>query len=232
MACGSLFVTERGASPEYEPEVTMPISPRTLALLFLACFACTINADFRGRGDVPANASEIAGCKSSCASQAKASCLSDAALAVCNAACEGATSNQVAHYQDCVSKNSCDTSCTSDLGQSDAGAPPQDSAPPPRDDASSDASRDAAPQDASAEAEAATDQTPDECALACEETTPDVYDCYTSPDQRSICMARCNSGSTVESRTTFIQCVKSLPFGPESTVCPQYFSSCYGPFTK
>jgi hypothetical protein len=208
--------------------------PRALALPFLACFACTttINADFRGRGDVPANANEISGCKSSCAAQSKASCMSDAALAACNAACEGATSDEVAHYQDCVSKDSCDTSCPAELPTTDSGAPPPDAAPP-RDAGATDATpKDAAPTDAAHEAETATDTTPQECALACEETTPDIYDCYTNPNDKSVCMARCYSGSTVASRTTFIQCVRSIPSGPPSSVCSQYFSACFGPFTN
>ena len=76
------------------------------SVLFAACTA-TINADFRGRGDVPASSDEIKGCKDSCLAQKNASCMGDDAFATCNAACDGATSDQATQYQSCVKSNAC-----------------------------------------------------------------------------------------------------------------------------
>src|SRR5262249_4826003 len=129
-------------------------------------------------------------------------------------------------------KNACDQGCASELGQPDASTPPT---PPPQKDSGapdSHAPDSAPPVDAAKEAEAGPDSTIQECSFMCDETTPDVHDCYTDSSMISVCMGRCNSGSTQATRTTFIQCVQSLSPAPSPAMCSAYFSNCYGPFTQ
>ena len=194
------------------------------SVLFAACTA-TINADFRGRGDVPANADEIKGCKDSCLAQKNASCMSDAAFASCNAACDGATSDQATGYQSCVKGNTCGD-CTKTLPAPDAGPPPDAGssadAHPPVDAAKADAS-DAS--DATAE-DSATDNSLAECQFSCEETSPPVVTCYSDPTSG---VAQCKSACAnvpATSRTSFSSCVRSLLSVPQSSMCQQFMNQC------
>lgn len=167
------------------------------ALGFAAFAACTttINADFRGRGDVPANPDEVAQCKDACASQKKAGCMSDDALASCNASCAGATSDGVAQYRDCVSKDSCNAGCQGGLGAPDAGSGIDAAPAPPPPDARAADAHDAAE----------TAPPPDPEVTACIAACDSVAACFGTSAAKDDCRARCASAAS-QARQTFIAC--------------------------
>ncbi len=209
--------------------------PLLAGSVFVACTA-TINADLRGRGEVPANASEISSCKSACSKQAGASCLGD--VTACDALCEGATSSGVARYQDCVSANTCDESCPTQLQYADAAAPTvaaDAGSPLPSDGGRPVVTTPTTPDSGqpSGRVDAGKTVTGDPCSNACGSKTPDVFDCYNNdPDEESICMGRCFSGSTQTTRQTFVDCVGGLASAAPADLCSLYFMTCYEPFTK
>jgi hypothetical protein len=192
------------------------------SLLFAACTA-TINADFRGRGDVPANSDEIKGCKDSCQAQKNASCMTDSALAACNTSCDLSTSDQATQYQSCVKNNACGD-CAKSLPTPDAGPPPDagskvDAAPPPVDAAKPDAN-DAASEDS------AVDNSLQDCQFRCEETSPPVVNCYSDiPSGIAQCKSSCQTAPRT-SRETFVSCVNSLATVPQTSMCDQFMSQC------
>jgi hypothetical protein len=194
-------------------------SPRPLFVLTFVALAgactTTINADFRGRGDVPANADEINQCKDSCTSQKKAGCFDDNALASCNASCGSATSDGVAQYRDCVSKQTCNPSCTTDLGGKDGGSV-ADAAPPPDAQGATDA------QGGTDAHDAAETAPPDpeiaQCIAACDA----VAACFGTPAAKDDCHAKCASAPSSK-RQQFIACTSdTIP--PQG--CDAFCSDC------
>jgi hypothetical protein len=193
----------------------MSLTRPFFVLGFAAFAACTttINADFRGRGDVPASPDEIAQCKDACASQKKAGCMSDDALASCNASCTGATSDGVAQYRDCVSKDSCNASCQGGLGAPDAGSTTDAaSAPPPAPDARAANAHDAAD----------TAPPPDPQVTACIAACDQVASCFGSSAAQNDCYARCGSAAS-QARQTFISCTSDTT-PPQG--CDAFCSDC------
>lgn len=187
----------------------------TLVSLGLALAACTVNAPINatlgGRGEVPANADEVKNCKAACNSQKTANCLDDAALAACTAACSGATSDQVATYDDCVKASACDMSCTASLPPADAGTASKDSG------SHTDAAKsDSGTVDATADA-GDLDAGLSDCMMACDNAT----ECYTSPTtEKSECYSYC-SEATPTARENFAGC--ALP----SNGCSMFYSVCW-----
>jgi hypothetical protein len=167
-----------------------------LTFVVLASIACTatINADFRGRGLVPASADEIAQCKDTCSSQKSSGCLSDDALATCSNACGGATSDAVAQYRACVSNSACNVGCDGVLGAPDGGAA----------GTSADASK-ADAGDAGHDARDANEaQAPDPCSAACDR----VATCF-SGSALDACHTRCAQSGT-QARQNFVSCTSDV----------------------
>jgi hypothetical protein len=190
----------------------LPLFALALAALAAAC-TTTINADFRGRGPVPASADEINQCKDACASQKKAGCMSDDALAQCNAACDGATSDGVAQYRDCVSKDSCNGGCAGGLGGgADAGST-TDAAPKPQD---------AQPGADAHDAAADTTPPPNPEVTACVAACDSVAACFGTSTAKDDCHARCAS-ATSQARQSFTACTSdTIP--PQG--CDAFCSDC------
>jgi hypothetical protein len=193
------------------------IRPRlavSVASIVVVLTACTINApinaDFRGRGNVPANDEEIKTCQDACGTQKSASCLDEAAFAGCTAACTGATSDQVATYDDCVKASPCNMTCNAGLRPAADAGPSQPDAGP-----AVDASRvDAAKPDAG---------DPNANYAACTKGCDGAIECFTSPEtQKSECYSYC-SEATPAARLAFASC--SLP----SNGCSNFYAGCWSP---
>lgn len=187
----------------------MKLGTSILVVGGVSLFACTantvINADLTGRGNVPANETEVSACKSACTARAKC----DDALPTCEALCEARSSDDAVAFKKCVDKSACDPSCDGPL-----------TSPGPTADASAPetSTKDAA-SDAKSDGGTASDNLA-ACNTACEDWK--VVECIDGTE--AVCKSKCTSATSAE-RGMFASCASS------STTCPT-FNDCWTAFTS
>lgn len=181
---------------------------RTVGILVVGgglLFACTantvINADLTGRGQVPANATEVSACKGACTARSKC----DDAKPDCEALCEASSSNAAVAFKKCVDASACDPACDAPLAS--PGATADAAAPEASDDDGGIDAKDAGGDDLAA------------CLTACESWQ--VIECADST--KSQCYSSCNA-ATPASRASFASCASS------STTCSTFMTGCWAPF--
>lgn len=170
--------------------------------LLFACTANTvINADLAGRGNVPANETEVSACKSACTSRAKC----EGAQPSCEALCEALSSDDAVAFKKCVDKSACDPSCDGPLTSPGPGKDP--SAP--------DASAKDAASDAKSDGGGSSGDNLAACHAACEDWK--VVECIDGTE--AMCKSQCTNATAAE-RGAFASCATS------STTCPS-FQTCW-----
>jgi hypothetical protein len=175
-------------------------------IFLLACTANTvINADLTGRGNVPANETEVSACKSACTTRSKC----EDATPSCETSCDASSSDDAVAFKNCVDKSACDPACDAMLDGSGPTTTDASTAETSTKDAGTDAKADAA----------STGDNLTACNTACDDWK--VVECIEgSPAQ---CKSMC-SDATSSSRGTFASCTTS------STTC-QTFANCWNAFS-
>jgi hypothetical protein len=173
-------------------------------IFLLACTANTvINADLTGRGNVPANETEVSACKSACTTRAKC----EEATPSCQTLCDTSSSDDAVAFKKCVDESACDPACDAPLTNPGA-TTDASTAETSTNDAGTDAKADAPGTGANLAA----------CNAACDDWQ--IIECTNATAAQ--CKGFC-SDATSTSRATFAGCTTS------STGCAT-FSDCWSEF--